>query len=95
MSNEIPKLIHPEVTEIVLTMIKNERVEQDMKHGIVSRTEDEWIAITSDAIIAIQDRLLHPDNSSSIKELIHAAATLTAWIESEYMAANQKSKKKE
>lgn len=82
---EPPKLLRPEVTEIVLTMVKNERVQQDMEYGLPDFTNDEWVDKMASAVNNLYANMLDNPNGTCINELVETAALLVSWIESEYV----------
>ena len=79
------KLARPELTEIVLTMVKNERVRQDTKFGIQSHSGEQWKNILNQCLMNVENSRLNQSlDASHIEELIQAAAVIVAWVEQEY-----------
>ncbi len=90
---KLPRLLRPDVTEIVLTMVKNERVRQDMEQGIQSWDEDEWMQLVAEAFNNIDQKLREHPDKTQLLQLIQATATLVAWMEDEYVRLDTKQPK--
>lgn len=79
------KLARPELTEIILTMVKNERVRQDENLGVQSHNDGNWqFLLNKELGDFAKAKLSQSPKETRLRELVQAAAILIAWIEDEY-----------
>lgn len=79
------KLARPELTEIISTMVKNERVRQDVKYGIQSHSDGSWQLFLNKQLGDFSNaKIKRAPEEEQLKSLVQAAAVLIAWAEDKY-----------
>lgn len=82
INNNIPDLINPLQTDMVLGLIKLERAAQDKKWGEQNHSDEKWMLIEAEEIGETAKEILENNPEKQFVEMVQAAAVLTSWIES-------------
>jgi NTP pyrophosphatase (non-canonical NTP hydrolase) len=65
----------------IMQLIATERQRQITKWGQQTHTDDRWLLILLEELGEVSKAILEVNYTSSIEELVQAAAVITAWIE--------------